>query len=123
MAKAPATTLSESERRTLDRLVRSLRESFGVDLHAVWLFGSRGRGEPPRGGSDVDLIVVTTGGIRGDRGRVIDLLYDAAEAEGASPVFFSVHVCDPEWIAGRRAIADFFIQEVDRDKIVLAGSP
>jgi predicted nucleotidyltransferase len=34
----------------------------------------------------------------------------------------SVHVFDPEWLKGRRKIESFFIQEVDRDKVILAGS-
>ncbi len=32
-------------------------------------------------------------------------------------------VFDDEWLAGRRAIQSFFMQEVDRDKVVLAGRP
>jgi hypothetical protein len=46
----------------------------------------------------------------------------AALAEGECPFTYSVHVYDPEWLRGRRKIESFFIQEVDRDKIVLAGS-
>jgi hypothetical protein len=30
---------------------------------------------------------------------------------------------DPELVANRRGIRSFFMQEVDRDKIVLAGEP
>ena len=36
-------------------------------------------------------------------------------------MLFSVKVLDAAWLAGRRAIESFFIQDVDRDKIVLAG--
>ena len=32
------------------------------------------------------------------------------------------HVYDPQWLRGRREIESFFIGEVDRDKIVLAGN-
>lgn len=46
----------------------------------------------------------------------------AAIAEGESPFTYSVHTYSPEWLRGRREIESFFIQEVDRDKIVLAGS-
>jgi hypothetical protein len=56
-------------------------------------------------------------------GRVAgDLSEDAAIAEGECPFNYSAHVHDPEWLQSRRAIESFFIQEVDRDKIVLAGS-
>ncbi len=48
---------------------------------------------------------------------------EAAVAEGADPSAFSVHLYDPDRVEQRRAIRSFFIQEVDRDKIVLAGRP
>jgi len=52
------------------------------------------------------------------------LLYRAADEDGgASPTFFSVHVYDPDHVARRREIRSFFFEEVDRDKIVLAGKP
>jgi hypothetical protein len=40
-----------------------------------------------------------------------------------SAAYFSIMVGTPEWIAGRRAIRSFFLQDVDRDKIVLYGEP
>ena len=46
----------------------------------------------------------------------------AADAERDSPVYYSVQVRDADWLADRRQIRSFFVQEVDRDKIVLAGS-
>ncbi len=98
-----------------------LGERLGEDLRAVWLYGSRARGEA-HGESDVDLLVIAEGGhVR--HGRVAgDLGEQAALAEGESPFTYSVHVHDPDWVQGRREIESFFIQEVDRDKIVLAGS-
>jgi hypothetical protein len=36
-------------------------------------------------------------------------------------VFFSASVYDPQRVEQRREIRSFFIQEVDRDKIVLHG--
>jgi predicted nucleotidyltransferase len=93
----------------------------GGDLRALWLYGSRGRGTAYRE-SDVDLLVIAEGG-RDRYGRIVgDLSEEAAIAEGESPFNYSVHVHDPEWLEGRRAIESFFIQEVERDKIVLAGS-
>lgn len=38
-------------------------------------------------------------------------------------MLLSLVVWDPEWLAHRRDIRSFFVQEVDRDKIVLHGSP
>jgi predicted nucleotidyltransferase len=116
------TSLTPEERRTLERFVEQLQAELGDDLRSVWLYGSRARGEPPREESDVDLIVVTPGGRR-DQNRVIDILNGAADAEGANWVFFSTFVFTPEHIAQRREINSFFMQEVDRDKIVLAGDP
>ena len=34
---------------------------------------------------------------------------------------FSVHVHTPAWLRRRREIRSFFIEEVDRDKVVVAG--
>lgn len=99
-----------------------LDEALGDALRGVWLYGSRSRGERPHRDSDVDLLVIA----EGDRARhqrlALDLSEAAALAEGESPFVYSVHVYDPGWLQRRREIESFFIQEVDRDKIVLAGS-
>jgi predicted nucleotidyltransferase len=121
MASLATTSLSPAERRAVDRFLGLLQEEFGPDLRAVWLYGSRARGERPGPESDVDLLVVATRGQPNDRRRVFELAYEAAEAEGLNPVFFSAKLYDPDLIAQRRAIRSFFMQEVDRDKIVLFG--
>lgn len=113
--------LTESERRTIERLVSRLDRALGSDLRALWLYGSRAR-RTAHPESDVDLLVIADGG-RDRYGRIAgDLGEEAAIAEGESPFSFSVHVHDPKWLQERREIESFFIQEVDRDKIVLAGS-
>jgi len=117
-----AATLSDAERRIVERLVARLREELGDDLLAIWLYGSRARGETPHPESDVDLLVIADGGDQRYGARVNKLRFEVVEAEGASPFYFSVKVDDLDWLRGRREIESFFIQEVDRDKIVLAGS-
>ncbi|MDQ3319761.1 MAG: nucleotidyltransferase domain-containing protein [Actinomycetota bacterium] len=114
--------LSAAERRMLDRFVLAMREHLGDDLLSVWLFGSRARGEDTGPLSDVDVLLVTRSG-REDEAAAWRYLADLAEEEGLSPVLLSLVVWDPEWLAHRREIRSFFIQEVDRDKIVLHGSP
>ena len=123
MTSLTTASLSAGERRVLERLVELLKAEFGDDLRSVWLYGSRARGERPGPDSDVDLLVVSTRGRFEDDLRVITLLGDAAEAEGANPAVFSTKVYDPDLIAQRREIRSFFMQEVDRDKIVLFGEP
>jgi predicted nucleotidyltransferase len=115
-------SLSEAERRTVRRSVAMLGDALGENLRAVWLYGSRARGE--RGGrdSDVDLLVIAAGDTRRNQRLALELSEEAALAEGESPFTYSVHVYDPGWLRGRREINSFFIQEVDRDKLVLAGS-
>lgn len=114
--------LDDAEYRTLKRFVALLRSRLGEDLVAVWLYGSRARGQRPHEESDVDLMVLTREGW--DDGRlVIDLIFEAAEAEGTNPAWFSTQTVPPEWIAERRQIESFYVREIDRDKIVLAGSP
>lgn len=116
-----AAQLTESERRVVERFVSRMDSELGGDLRGLWLYGSRARGTAhPE--SDVDLLVIADGG-RDRYGRIAgDLGEEAAIAEGESPFNYSVHVHDPQWLQKRREIESFFIQEVDRDKIVLAGS-
>lgn len=121
-------SLSARERRVVERTVAALREEIGDDLRAVWLYGSRARGEAdpeetdPDRRSDVDLLVIASGDLRHNQRLALDLSDAAALAEGESPFIFSIHVFDPQWLRRRREIESFFIQEVDRDKLVLAGS-
>ena len=114
-------SLRTEERRTLDRFVSELDRGLGAALRGVWLYGSRARGEWTGPESDVDLLVITKDGSEEDRIRAA--LRDTAEAEGASPFFFSLQVYSLDWLAERRGVEAFFIKEVDRDRIVLAGDP
>jgi predicted nucleotidyltransferase len=120
---AAGATLSEAERRTVRRFVTLLRAALGAQLRAVWLYGSRARGEAPGPDSDVDLLVIATGDVEGHQRLALELSEAAALAEGENPFAYSVHVYDPGWLRRRREIDSFFIGEVDRDKLVLAGSP
>jgi predicted nucleotidyltransferase len=116
-------SLSAIERRVLARFVQLVGAEFGDDLRAVWLYGSRARGETPGPESDVDVLVVSERAGWDERLRVIELVDQAAKAEGANPAFFAVHLYDPAHVSQRRSIDSFFFQEVDRDKIVLVGEP
>jgi predicted nucleotidyltransferase len=121
--------LNETERRVVQRIVDRLRSEVGPDLLAVWLYGSRARGEAdptetdPDLRSDVDLLAIV------DPSRDVaelkwwaqQMLEAEGDAEGDSPVYYSLRVFDVDWLRGRRQIRSFFIQEVDRDKLVLAG--
>jgi predicted nucleotidyltransferase len=118
---APA-SLSRAERRVVERLVVLLRDELGSDLHAIWLYGSRARGETPHPESDIDLMVLADGSSWETGLTAIELAHEIAPAEGVSPVWYSFSVRTPEWLRGRREIRSFFIAEVDRDKIVLYGS-
>lgn len=55
--------------------------------------------------------------------QLTPLLEDIADAEGDSPIYYSLRVYDTEYLRDRRQIRSFFFQEVDRDKLVLHGSP
>jgi predicted nucleotidyltransferase len=117
-----AASLTATEKRVVERIVERLREYLGDDLHAVWLYGSRARGETPHSESDIDLMVIADGGSSRYGMEAIELLNDLAKVEGVSPVWYSFFIAEREWLQGRREIRSFFIQEVDRDKIVLYGS-
>jgi predicted nucleotidyltransferase len=113
--------LTERERKTVQLFASRLRDALGDDLRALWLYGSRARGEVhPE--SDVDLLVIADGGRDRYQRIAWDLSEEVAAASGESPFSYSVHVHDREWLQRRREIESFFIGEVDRDKLVLAGS-
>lgn len=121
--------LNSTEKRVVERIVSSLRRELGDDLLAVWLYGSRARGEadPTETDadrrSDIDMMVVVARNAEVIGWEVLPLVEEAADAEGDSPVYYSALVRDAGWLADRREIRSFFVQEVDRDKIVLAGGP
>jgi predicted nucleotidyltransferase len=116
-------SLSHAERRALNQLVPTLEDEFGPRLRSVWLYGSRARGERPRDESDVDLLVVLDNQLPGDDFKVIRTVSNVVDKAGVNPLLFSPLVYDVDRIAQRREIRSFFIQEVDRDKIVLFGDP
>jgi predicted nucleotidyltransferase len=122
--------LNETERRVVARILGRLQSKIGTDLLAAWLYGSRARGEAdptetdPDLRSDIDLLAIV------DSPRDVEelkwwaqpMVEEEGDAEGDSPVYYSLRVFDTDWLRGRRQIRSFFIQEVDRDKLVLAGS-
>lgn len=109
--------LTDSERDALETFVSALAESLGDELDAVWLYGSRARGERPHEESDIDVIVLTRAGER-DR----SLVWNAALESGEAGLKISPITITRNWIEQRRAIDSFFLQEVDRDKLVLYGN-
>jgi predicted nucleotidyltransferase len=118
-------SLTDDERRVVERLVVLMRERFGDRLRSVWLYGSRARGERPEPESDVDLLAIADRS-EGDDDDVLTsiLLVDQAAEDVRVPrPIVSIKVHDPGWLEGRRAIESFFIREVDRDKVVLYGEP
>jgi predicted nucleotidyltransferase len=120
------TSLSADERALLERFAAILRTRLGTELHAVWLFGSRARGEPrTHEDSDVDVLVLVDDASWDGRKRVHVAFDEAVHELGLDDLspWFSVHIDTPEWLDGRRAIKSFFIAEVDRDKVVVEGSP
>jgi len=121
--------LSARERGVVEHSVDRLQDELGADLLAVWLYGSRARGEAdpaetdPDLRSDIDLLAIVDPSR--DAAKVgwdaHEWVEEEADAAGDSPVYYSMRVFDTEWLADRRRIRSFFIQEVDRDKIVLYG--
>ena len=125
MSSLAATSLSSDERALLERFAGLLQARLGQGLHAVWLFGSRARGETPaHEDSDVDVLVLVDDDSWEGKRLVHRAFDDAAQELGLVRVGigFSVHIHNPEWLRGRRAIRSFFIAEVDRDKVVVASA-
>jgi predicted nucleotidyltransferase len=113
--------LDEQEREVLDRFVAALRAEYGGDLDAVWLYGSRARGERPHDESDIDVLVVTRS--ERDDAALIPTLWRVLDALGNPHVIVDPRQRSRAWVDDRRAIDSFFLRDVDRDKIVLYGRP
>jgi predicted nucleotidyltransferase len=116
------TSLRPEERALTVRYIQKLRDQLGDQLHGVWLFGSRARGEQPTEESDVDVLVFVEDASWDGRMLVRKLLDQAAVELDVQPLTwsFSVHVHTLRWLAERREIKSFFIAELDRDKVVLS---
>ena len=125
MAAVAQASLTHDERRVVERMVELMRERFGSRLRSVWLYGSRARGERPGPESDIDVLAIAERDEeRGDDVLTAILLVDqAAEELGLERPIVSIKVHDPAWLGRRRKIGSFFIQEIDRDKVVLHGEP
>ena len=117
--------LTHDERVLLERFAQELESRLGAAMHAIWLFGSRARGEAWQGeDSDIDVLVLTEDATWDGKLRVREALQDASHELGLEALAwsFSVHVNTPAWLAERRALRSFFIADVDRDKVVVAGN-
>lgn len=120
------TTLAQASLSTEERalLTRFSSELYSAKMRpeAVWLFGSRARGEQPAKDSDVDVLVLLEDASWAAKMRVHNALQSAArELDLQALTFsFSIHVNTLAWLKQRREIHSFFIAEVDRDKIVLS---
>jgi predicted nucleotidyltransferase len=123
MGSLAGASLSVDERTLLERFVLRLRLRLGHDLSAVWLFGSRARGEQPARDSDVDVLVLVGDASWPAKVRVRELFNAEARELGLEALTwsFSIHVNTPAWLEQRREIESFFIAEVDRDKVVVSG--
>jgi predicted nucleotidyltransferase len=125
-----AAALNETERRAVARIVASLEAELGDDLLAVWLYGSRARGEADPTEthydlrSDIDMMAIVGPGrdVSAFKWEFTPKLIGAVEDEDDSPPYYSMQMHELEWLIDRRRIRSFFFQEVDRDKLVLAGS-
>jgi predicted nucleotidyltransferase len=124
MGTLSETSLAPDERALLNRYVEELRTRLGDHVHAVWLFGSRARGEPRSTDSDVDVLVLVDDASWDGRMLVRTILDDAGRELGLDALVwsFSVHVHGPDWLAQRREIRSFFVAELDQDKVVLSGA-
>jgi predicted nucleotidyltransferase len=119
MTTLATTSLDARERLLLKRFAERLRSRSENRPHAVWLFGSRARGDQPSEHSDVDVLVIVDDDSWQAKSRIHDTLQEVARELILQPLTwsFSVHIHTPSWLMHRREIRSFFIAEVDRDKV------
>lgn len=99
----------------------SSSDAFGSRLRSVWLYGSRARGDERHPESDIDVLVVVDPLLPDDDLEAVHLSWRAVDEKGPVDGLISTLVYSSEHLTQRREIRSFFIQEVDRDKIVLFG--
>ena len=109
--------LDQQEREVLDHFVGALRHEYGDELDAVWLHGSRARGERPHDESDIDVLVITRSA-RDDE-PLLRLLWRVLGELGNPWVLVDPRQRSRAWLEDRRAIDSFFLRDVDRDRVVL----
>jgi len=115
-------SLTDGERAAVEHFVERVRESLGKDLDSIWLYGSKARGDAAEE-SDVDLLVLAQGGRARHREVVAGIARELEKLDGDSRAVLSAAVQDFDWLAERRVMDDFFVRDLDRDKIVLFGRP
>lgn len=113
--------LDELEREVLDRFTVGLEREYGEELDAVWLYGSRARGQRAHDESDIDVLVITR--VERSDDALIPTLWRVLEQLGNPRVIVDARQRSRAWVDNRRAIDSFFLRELDRDKIVLYGQP
>ena len=95
-----AAALNATERRAVARIVALLEEQLDSDLLAVWLYGSRARGEADPNEthydrrSDIDMMAIVGPGrdVSSFKWEFTPKLIAAVEAEGDSPPYYSMHL-------------------------------
>lgn len=117
------TSLSDTEREAVERFVAEVRDGVGEELEAIWMYGSKARGETGSDESDVDLLVLARGGKDAYGEKVAEIARNAERSDNGARLRLSTAVEDRAWLDARREIEDFFVGEVDRDKVVLYGGP
>jgi predicted nucleotidyltransferase len=88
---------------------RFLEARLGERLQAVWLFGSRARGDIDRpDDSDIDILVIADDASWQSKLEIYAALDAAAHEPALARVAwsFSVHVQTPEWLRQRREILE-----------------
>lgn len=117
MPSLASASLDAAERLALKRFVGLLRKTFAEDLDGVWLYGPRVRGEPAQ--DELRLLVLLRHSSRSERVTALELLWQAAQAEGASESYFSIRIADRASPERRRAIDELLAREVEPDGIAL----
>jgi hypothetical protein len=105
------------------RFVGLLRKRFAEDLDAVWLYGPRVRGEAPQEESELQLTVLLRHSSRSDRVTALELLWQAALAEGATQSYFSIRIADRASPERRRAMDEFLAREVSSTGSLCSPAP
>ena len=107
--------LTKKERGVVEKFKRRVEEQFPGEIVRMFVFGSKARGDATEE-SDIDIIVVT----RSDDKRLgKNIRYTGYDLEIEHGIVLSIQVYSEKYLNHLRNIPTQFIQNVDREAIVI----
>ncbi len=107
--------LTKKERGVIEEFKRRLERKFPREIVSMLVFGSKARGDATEE-SDIDIIVITRSD---DKKLRKDIRYTGYDLEIEHGIILSIQVYSEKYINYLRNIPTQFMQNVDREAVVI----